>query len=147
LGITERAIFTAAKYEKPLENRRIQVRCGSRDQIVAVVTAGTEARIWRPYPDHQDEPKAAPVRPTDSASGTGTVMFKSINAVLAAAAIAGALTFLSAPEGRLDAGPLAGPAQAVLKTCTQRPWPYLNCVGTPLGNPHIRLVTTDRLEQ
>ena len=27
----------------------------------------------------------------------------------------------------------------------QLPWPYLNCVGTSLGNPHIRLLTTDRL--
>jgi hypothetical protein len=74
-------------------------------------------------------------------------MLKSINAVLAAAAIAGALTFLSAPGARLDAGPLAAPAQAALKSCMERPWPYLNCVGTPLGNPRIRLVTTDRLEQ
>lgn len=72
-------------------------------------------------------------------------MFKSINAIVAAAAIAGALTFLSAPGGRLDAGPLAEPAQSALLACTERPWPYLNCVGTPLGNPHIRLVTTDRL--
>ena len=35
--------------------------------------------------------------------------------------------------------------EAALKACTQQPWPYLNCVGTPLGNPRIRLVTTDRL--
>jgi len=32
-----------------------------------------------------------------------------------------------------------------LKACTKQPWPYLNCVGTPLGNPRIGLVTTDRL--
>jgi hypothetical protein len=74
-------------------------------------------------------------------------MFKSINVVIVAAVIAGALTFLSAPDGRLNAGPLAEPAQSTLKACTERPWPYLNCVGTPLGNPHIRLVTTDRLPQ
>jgi hypothetical protein len=74
-------------------------------------------------------------------------MLKSINAVLAAAVIAGALTFLSAPGGRLDAGPLAEPAQSALKACTERPWPYLHCVGTPLGNPRIRLVTTDHLGQ
>ena len=72
-------------------------------------------------------------------------MLKSITAVMAAAAIAGVLTLLSAPSARLDAGPLAKPAEAALKACTQQPWPYLNCVGTPLGNPRIRLVTTDRL--
>ena len=70
---------------------------------------------------------------------------KSIAAVMTAAAIAGVLTLLSAPSGRLDAGPLAKPAEAALKACIQQPWPYLNCVGTPLGNPRIRLVTTDRL--
>jgi hypothetical protein len=64
---------------------------------------------------------------------------------MTAAAIAGVLTLLSAPSGRLDAGPLAKPAEAALKACIQQPWPYLNCVGTPLGNPRIRLVTTDRL--
>ena len=48
-------------------------------------------------------------------------------------------------SGCVDAGPLAKPDEAVLKSCTQRPWPYLNCVGTPLGNQKIRLVTTDRL--
>ena len=72
-------------------------------------------------------------------------MRKSISAVMAAAAIAGMLTLLSATNARLDAGPLAKPAEAALKACTQRPWPYLNCVGTPLGNPRIRLVTIDRL--
>jgi hypothetical protein len=71
-------------------------------------------------------------------------MSKSITAVMTAAAIAGLLTLLSAPNARLDAGPLAKPTEAALKACTERPWPYLNCVGTPLGNPHIRLVTTDR---
>jgi len=73
-------------------------------------------------------------------------MFKFIiSAVLAAAAIAGLLTFLTAASDRLDAGPLPAPAQATLKTCTQQPWPYLNCVGTPLGNPNVRLITTERL--
>jgi hypothetical protein len=71
-------------------------------------------------------------------------MLKSITAVMSAAAVAGLLTLLSAPSAPLDAGPLAKPAEAALKACTQQPWPYLNCVGTPLGNPRIRLVTTDR---
>jgi hypothetical protein len=72
-------------------------------------------------------------------------MLKSITALMAAAAIAGVVTLLSATNAPLDAGPLAKPAEAALKACIQQPWPYLNCVGTPLGNPHIRLVTTDRL--
>ena len=72
-------------------------------------------------------------------------MLKSITAIMAAAASAGVLTVLSAPSARLDAGPLAKPAEAALMACTQQPWPYLNCIGTPLGNQRIRLVTTDRL--
>jgi hypothetical protein len=32
-----------------------------------------------------------------------------------------------------------------MRTCAERPWPYLRCVGTPFGNPHVRLVSTDRL--
>jgi hypothetical protein len=72
-------------------------------------------------------------------------MRKTIGAVMAAAAVAGMVTLLSATNAPLDAGPLAKPAEAALKACTQRPWPYLNCVGTPLGNPRIRLVTIDRL--
>jgi hypothetical protein len=72
-------------------------------------------------------------------------MLKIVSAILAAAAIAAVLTVLLAPGGTVDAGPLAKPAEAALKSCTQRPWPYLNCVGTPLGNQRIRLVTTDRL--
>ena len=71
-------------------------------------------------------------------------MVKSVSAILAAAAIAGVLTLLSVTNARLDAGPLAKPEEAALKACTQQPWPYLNCVGTPLGNPRIRLVTIDR---
>jgi hypothetical protein len=79
-------------------------------------------------------------------SKQGFVMFKFIvSAVLAAAAIAGAFTILTAASDRLDAGPLAPPAQAVLSTCTQQPWPYLHCVGTPLGNPNVRLIATERL--
>jgi hypothetical protein len=74
----------------------------------------------------------------------GTAMLKSIAAIMAAAAIAAVLTLLSAPSARLEAGPLAKPAEAALKACIERPWPYLNCVGTPFGNSHIRLVTAVR---
>ena len=69
------------------------------------------------------------------------------NAVLAAAAIAGLLTFLTGASAPLGAGPVAVPAQEAMKACIDRPWPYLNCVGTPLGNQRIRLVTAERLEQ
>jgi hypothetical protein len=72
-------------------------------------------------------------------------MLKTTTAIMVAATIAAAFTVLSAPTAHVDAGPLAEPAEAALKVCTQRSWPYLNCVGTPLGNPRIRLVTTDRL--
>jgi hypothetical protein len=73
-------------------------------------------------------------------------MLKTTTAVMVAAAIAAAFTLLSSPSSPVDAGPLAKPAEAVLKDCTQRTWPYLNCVGTSVGNPRIRLVTSgDRL--
>ncbi len=74
-------------------------------------------------------------------------MLKSTTAVMIAAAIAAAITVLSAPTAHVDAGPLAKPAETALKACTQRAWPYLNCVGTPFGNPRIRLVTSERLGQ
>jgi hypothetical protein len=72
-------------------------------------------------------------------------MLKSITAVIVAATIAAGVTVLSAPTGHVDAGPLVNSAEAGLIACTHRPWPYFNCVGTPLGNPNIRLVTTDQL--
>jgi len=72
-------------------------------------------------------------------------MLKSITAVAAAAAIAAAITVLTAPGGELAAGPLAKSDETALHACAQRPWPYFNCVGTRLGNQRIRLVTTDRL--
>jgi len=72
-------------------------------------------------------------------------MFKPITAIAAAAAIAAAFTLLTTTGSELAAGPLAKADAAALKTCTQRPWPYRDCVGTRVGNPHIRLVTTDHL--
>ena len=76
----------------------------------------------------------------------GAVMLKFMGAVLTAAAFAGLLTLLSAPtSARLEASSLAEPKEASLQPCTDRPWPYLNCIGSPLGNPHIRLLTTDHL--
>jgi hypothetical protein len=66
--------------------------------------------------------------------------------VLSAAAIAAVVTFGSlGASGGVSAGPLTAPQATEIKACADRPWPYLNCVGTRFGDPHIRLVTTDRL--
>lgn len=73
-------------------------------------------------------------------------MLKAFSAILTAAAIAAVATLLSAPTtGPVSADPLPQKEEAVLKSCTQAPWPYNTCVGTAVGNPKIRLVTTDKL--
>jgi hypothetical protein len=74
-------------------------------------------------------------------------MFKVTHSIIAAAAIAGVITVLTGNSQRLDAGPLAEPAQSALKACTERPWPYLHCVGTPFGDPRIRLIPTEHFAQ
>ena len=71
---------------------------------------------------------------------------KPVLMVLSAAAIAAVATFASlGANAGVSAGPLAAPQATAIKACADRPWPYLHCVGTPFGNPHIRLVSTDRL--
>jgi hypothetical protein len=60
------------------------------------------------------------------------------------AAIAAAITLLSAPAAKVDAGPVAKPVETAMKACANRPWPYLHCVGTQFGNPKVRLVSLDR---
>lgn len=72
-------------------------------------------------------------------------MLRALTAILAATVIAAVATILLTSSNPVDAGPLPKAHEATLKSCVQRPWPYLNCVGTAVGNPHIRLVTTDRL--
>jgi hypothetical protein len=72
-------------------------------------------------------------------------MLKSISAIAAAAAIAAIFTVMSAPVAQVDAGPLARSTEIAMNACAQRPWPYLRCVGTQFGNPHVRLVTTDKV--
>ena len=72
-------------------------------------------------------------------------MLKSTTAVMIAAAIAAAVTVLSAPTAHVDAGPIATLAQSAMKACVNQPWPYLHCVGTEFGNPRIRLVSAERL--
>jgi hypothetical protein len=32
-----------------------------------------------------------------------------------------------------------------MQSCAERPWPYLRCVGTPFGNPRVRLVASERM--
>jgi hypothetical protein len=70
-------------------------------------------------------------------------MLKTTTAVIVAAAVAAAVTVLSAPTTHVNATPVA--SAAPMTACAQRAWPYLRCVGTPFGNPRIRLVTTDRI--
>src|SRR5665213_1117473 len=91
------------------------------------------------------EPCAFRPRPIVVTPESRAVMFKSFTAITIAAAIAAAITVFTAPADNLAAGPLAKPDEATLKACVQRPWPYLNCVGTRVGNPNIRLIATDRL--
>ena len=67
-------------------------------------------------------------------------MFKMTNAVIAAAIAAALVTLLTGSSDRLDASPMPEAARAAMKACTQQPWPYLNCVGTPYGNPRIRVI-------
>jgi hypothetical protein len=72
-------------------------------------------------------------------------MLKTTTAVIIAAAIAAAVTILSAPTTQVNANPLPQAAAEPMHACAQRAWPYLRCVDTQFGNPHVRLVSTDRL--
>ena len=72
-------------------------------------------------------------------------MLKSIAAIVAAAIIAATITVISAPIADVVASPLPAPAADAITACKQRPWPYLNCVGTEFGNPHVRLISTNRV--
>jgi hypothetical protein len=72
-------------------------------------------------------------------------MLKSIAAIVAAAIIAATITVISAPIADVVASPLPRPAADAITACKQHPWPYLNCVGTEFGNPHVRLISMDRV--
>ncbi|MGB6349208.1 MAG: hypothetical protein WBG10_04200 [Pseudolabrys sp.] len=74
-------------------------------------------------------------------------MLKSLAAVMVAATIAAVITVFSAPASDVVASPLPQPAADAITACKQRPWPYLNCVGTEFGNPHVRLISIDRTAQ
>ena len=68
---------------------------------------------------------------------------KPLTAILAAAAVAAIATIMSMPGEQVTAGPMPQATAEQMRACASRPWPYLRCVGTPFGNPKIRLVTTD----
>ena len=68
-------------------------------------------------------------------------MLKTVAAIMLAATIAAAITIFSAPSARRRRQPAPQPAADAITACKQRPWPYLNCVGTEFGNPHVRLIT------
>ncbi len=70
---------------------------------------------------------------------------KSLSAILAAALAAAIVTLMSASGDLVTAGPMPQAAADQMHACADRPWPYLRCVGTPFGNPKVRLVTTDNL--
>lgn len=65
------------------------------------------------------------------------------NAIMAAAFIAAAVTLLSVPTAQVNASPR--PQAEAMQSCAERPWPYLRCVGTPVGHPQVRLVSSERL--
>lgn len=74
-------------------------------------------------------------------------MLKSLAAVMVAATIAAVITVFSAPTSDVVASPLPQPAADAITACKQRPWPYLNCVGTEFGNPRVRLISVDHAAQ
>ncbi len=67
-------------------------------------------------------------------------MFKVTHAVLISAVVAAFVTGVPGLSNGLIASPMPEPVQSAIKACTQQAWPYLNCVGTPYGNPRIRLI-------
>ena len=72
-------------------------------------------------------------------------MFKPLNSVMIGAFIAAAFTVLSAPSPKVDARSASTTTPAV-SSC-ERPWPYLDCLGTASGDRRIRVVTTGSVAQ
>jgi hypothetical protein len=66
-------------------------------------------------------------------------------AIVATVFIAAAIIVLSAQTAHVDASPRPVAEAAQLLSSARRPWPYLRRVGTPFGNPQLRLVSTDQL--
>jgi hypothetical protein len=71
-------------------------------------------------------------------------MLKTLATIVAAAIIAAVITVISAPIADVVASPLRQPAADAITPCKQRSWPYLNCVGTAFGDPHVRLISIER---
>jgi len=71
-------------------------------------------------------------------------MLKTFAAIVTAAIIVATITIISAPIADVVAAPLPQPAVDAIAACKQRPWPYLNCVGTEFGNPRVRLISLER---
>ena len=69
-------------------------------------------------------------------------MFKSLAAVATAAVIAGALTGFPGVGfvEPVSATSVVGIKAIAAPACPDRGWPYQHC-----GTPHVRLITTDRL--
>jgi hypothetical protein len=65
--------------------------------------------------------------------------------IMVAAFAAAVVTVLSAPAAHVSAGPRPAAEATQMHACAERPWPYLRCVGTPFGNPKVRLVAIDRI--
>ena len=72
-------------------------------------------------------------------------MLKLLGAVVSAAGIAGVLTLLpGATSTRLSASPPAKPQQ-VSEACVDTPWPYLNCIVSPVDESRPKILTADRV--
>jgi hypothetical protein len=72
-------------------------------------------------------------------------MLKLLGALVTAAGIAGVLTWMpGATSARLSASPPAKPQQ-ISDTCSDRPWPYLNCNVSPPDESRPKILTVDRI--
>lgn len=71
-------------------------------------------------------------------------MLKTVSAITIAAVVAGLITLLSSPVSPVDAEPMAKPVVEAMAACKDRPWPYLNCVGTSFGNQRVRVIAIHR---
>jgi hypothetical protein len=78
----------------------------------------------------------------DISRSSGTL--KMLAAVMTAAAVAALVTFFIPPGMPVEANPVAKPVETAMMVSVNQPWPYLHGVGTPPGNAHVRLITTDK---
>ena len=122
---------TASTSDVGLRNERRQTVCTEAFRLGDAPHRRGDLRI--PHPAFQ------------RLSKLGADMLKLLSAVVAAAGIAGVLTLLPvATSARLAASPPAKSEQAPLAACADRPWPYLNCIGSPREESRLQLLTADR---